>query len=64
MTVNLASNTDGYPPPKIEDLFASLAGGKLFSKLDMANAYQRIPLEEASKKLLAINTHKGLFQCN
>ena len=39
MAVNQASKTDNYPLPKIEDLFASLAGGKLFSLLDLANMY-------------------------
>ena len=61
LTVNQASKTDNYSLPKIDDLFASLAGGKTFSKLDLANAYQQIPLDEQSKKIVAINTHKGLF---
>ena len=43
ITVNQASKVDSYPLPKIDDLFASLAGGKTFSKLDLANAYQQIP---------------------
>lgn len=33
LTVNKASKLDKYPIPKIEDLFAQLAGGKSFSKL-------------------------------
>ena len=36
LTVNKASKLDKYPIPKIEDLFAQLAGGKSFSKLDMS----------------------------
>ena len=64
LTVNQASKADNYPLPKIDDLFASLAGGKTFSKLDLANAYKQIPLDEQSKKIVAINTHKGLFQYN
>ena len=64
MTVNQASKTESYPLPKIDDLLASLAGGKKFSKLDLANAYQQVPLDDKSKKLVAINTHKGLFQYN
>ena len=42
LTVNRASKLDTYPIPKIEDLFAQLAGGKSFSKLDMAQAYQQL----------------------
>ena len=64
LTVNQASKVDSYPLPKIDDLFASLAGGKTFSKLDLANAYQQIPLNDLSKKIVTINTHKGLFQYN
>ena len=64
LTVNQASKADNYPLLKIDDLFTSLAGGKTFSKLNLANAYQQIPLDEQSKKIVAINTHKGLFQYN
>ena len=64
MTVNQALKTNSYPLHKVDDLFASLAGGKSFSKLDLANAYQQILLDKASKKLVVINTHKGLFQYN
>jgi len=61
ITVNQAAKTESYPLPKIEDIFASLAGGKCFSKLDLTNAYNQIELEEESKKLLTINTSKGLY---
>ena len=64
LSVNQASKLDRYPLPKIEDLFAKLAGGKRFSKLDMSQAYQQIPLEENSKKFVVTNTHRGLFQYN
>ena len=51
-----------YPLPKVEDLFAALAGGKLFSKIDLTHAYQQVKIDDASKKYTTINTHKGLFQ--
>ena len=38
MTVNRASRLDKYPIPKIEDLFAKLAGAMRFMKLDMSQA--------------------------
>ena len=63
-TVNLASPLDRYPIPKVDDLFAGLHGGKHFTKLDMSQAYQQILVEEESKKLLVINTHRGLFRYN
>ena len=39
LTVNRESKLDKYPLLRIEDLFASLAGGKPFMKLDLAHAY-------------------------
>ena len=62
VTVNQAAKPDMYPLPRIVDLFASLSGGKKFSKLDLAHAYQQVPLDEESKNLVAINTHKGLYR--
>ena len=51
-----------YPIPRIEELFTSLAGGKTFSKLDLSHAYLQVLLDEASRRLVTINTHKGLFE--
>lgn len=62
MTVNQAAKVDRYPLSKINDLFASLAGGQTFSKLDLASAYLQIPLDEATQKVLKINTHEGLYK--
>ena len=64
LTVNRVAKPDTYPLPRIDDIFASLSGGKTFSKLDLANAYQQIPLEQKSKQLVTINTHKGLYCYN
>ena len=58
------SKLDKYPIPKIDDLFAQLAGGKTFTKLDMSQAYQQLVLEEDSRKYVVINTHWGLFRYN
>ena len=63
-TVNQVSKVDKYPIPKIEDIFASLSGGKSFTTLDMSQAYQQLLLDEPSRKLVVINTLKGLFEYN
>ena len=39
LTVNRAVEMDTYPIPKVEDLFSTLSGGTLFTKLDMSQAY-------------------------
>ena len=64
LTVNRAAKMDTYPLPRIDDLFASLAGGKTFSTLDLAHAYQQVPLEEGSRQYVTINTTKGLYRYN
>ena len=48
MTVNAASRLDAYPIPRVEDLFAKLAGGKSYSKLDLSQAYQQLELDKDS----------------
>jgi len=58
-TVNPVSKLDGYPIPKVEDLFA-----KRFTKLDLSQAYQQLPLSESSKHYVVISTYKGLFRFN
>ena len=61
VTINRHSMQDQYPLPKADDLFSTLAGGKSFTKLDLTSAYMTQELDEESRKLTCINTHKGLF---
>ena len=60
VTVNRVLQADQYPLPRLDGILATLAGGKKFTKLDIRQAYLHMPLDDDSKKLLAINTHKGL----
>ncbi|XP_061164466.1 uncharacterized protein K02A2.6-like [Saccostrea echinata] len=64
VTVNPVLDIDQYPLPKIEDIFASLAGGRQFTKLDLKNAYLQMMVREEDRHYLTINTHRGLFQYN
>ena len=52
MTVNQASQLDRYPIPKIDDLFAGMHGGRVFTKLDVSQA-TRSPRSSQS------STHTG-----
>ena len=63
-TINPVLHIQQYPLPRIDDIFASLGGGRKFSKIDLRQAYLQMEMEEESKKFLTINTHKGLFQYN
>ena len=52
ITVNRVKKVDTYPLPRIDDLLASLSGGKSFTKLDLAHAYQQVALVEESRNTL------------
>ena len=62
--MNPELQAEQYPLPRIEDIFARLAGGQRFSKIDLHKAYHQLEMEEDCKKYLTINTHMGLFQYN
>lgn len=62
VTINSELEAETYPLPNTEDLFATLAGGKWFSKLDLSHAYQQLRLDKDSEEYLTINTHKGLYR--
>ena len=62
LTVNQALETEQYPLPKPEDLFATLTGGRKFTKLDLSHAYLQLPLDKWSRKYVTINTHQGLYK--
>ena len=64
ITIKKVSKIDSYPIPRIEDIYAQLAGGKIFTTIDLSNAYLQIPLDEQSKVITTINTQKGLFKYN
>ena len=57
VTINSSLDVDQYPLPKPDHLFATLAGGKKFTKLDLSQAYQQLLLDDESKELVTINTH-------
>ena len=64
VTVNPALNIDQYPLPRIEDILATLGGSTVFSKIDLQSAYLQMELDDDSKKLATIHTHKGLYRYN
>ena len=61
-TVNQVAKLDSYASRKVEDILATLGGGKKFIKLGMSQAYEQLQLDDESKQYTTINTHKGLFQ--
>ena len=64
ITVNKHIKPTMYPLPNPTDIFASLANGEKFTVLDLDKAYHQLELDEDSKKILTINTCKGLYCYN
>lgn len=64
VTVNPNLLIDEHPLPTIEELFASMAGGKKFSKIDLTQAYLQLEVRPEDREILTLSTHKGLFQPN
>ena len=58
----LVDNKD--PLPTADDIFASLNGGTVFSQIDLSDAYLQLELDEESKNLVVINSHRGLYRYN
>ncbi|XP_063215713.1 uncharacterized protein K02A2.6-like isoform X1 [Bacillus rossius redtenbacheri] len=62
ITVNKVCRANVYPLPTINEAFASLAGGTVFTKLDLADAYLQVAVDDATAAILTVNTMKGLFR--
>ena len=61
VTVNSQLETHRQPLPLPEELMHKLGGGYGFTKIDLADAYNQIPLSKESQKKLALSTHKGVL---
>ncbi|KAK3793006.1 hypothetical protein RRG08_032268 [Elysia crispata] len=64
ITLNPVLQAEQYTLPRVEDIFANLGSGQKFSKIDLRQAYLQLPLNEESRPLTVINTHKGLYAYN
>ena len=51
-----------YPLPTLEEIFSKLNGGKIFSKIDLSEAYLQVKVEEECTKYLTIHTHRDLYR--
>ncbi|XP_015281060.1 PREDICTED: uncharacterized protein K02A2.6-like [Gekko japonicus] len=63
-TLNKALQQHSYPVPVISHILASLGGGKIFAKLDLAQAYQQLPVTPEAAEAQTIVTHRGAFKVN
>ena len=59
--VNGCLKDHSLPLPSPENVFAKLNGGKVFSKIDLSDAYLQMEVDDECSKVLTISTHKGLY---
>ncbi|KAK6763535.1 hypothetical protein RB195_024019 [Necator americanus] len=59
--LNDALQLHQHPLPTAEDVFTKLNGRQLFTQIDFTEAYLQVEVEEESKEMLTINTHRGLW---
>jgi hypothetical protein len=64
IAVNQSLQVDQYPIPSAQALYAKLLAIDKFTVIDLSNAYNQLELDDDSKALTTITTHKGLYQYN
>ncbi|XP_055614238.1 uncharacterized protein K02A2.6-like [Uranotaenia lowii] len=62
ITLNPNLLIDDHPLPTADELFATVAGGERFSKIDLSQAYLQLEVKPEHRHLLTLSTHRGLFQ--
>ena len=62
--INNILKDDRWPIPRIDDIFAKLAGTKYYTTLDARNGFFQIPMAVKDRHKTAFCTHNGLFQFN
>ncbi len=60
--LNLITEPDKYPLPRMDDLAGRRKGCNIFTKLDLKQGYHQIPMAAADVKKTAIITPFGLFE--
>ena len=59
---NTAIIRNYYPIPTLDEILYEVNGAKIFSKLDLAQGYHQIVLDEKSRDITTFSTPQGLFR--
>jgi len=60
--LNVVTERDGYPLPRIEDSLGRLSGAKYFSSLDLESSFWQMAMAEEHREKTAFVTPDGLFE--
>jgi predicted aspartyl protease len=61
--LNQITRKDQYPIPLIDELLARIGRAKIFTKLDIRQAFHRIRIDPASEELTTFRTRYGSYKC-
>ena len=61
--LNLLTKKDRYPLPLIDETLARIGRAKLFTKLDIRQAFHRIRMHPDSEELTTFRTRFGAYKC-
>ena len=61
-TVNLYTELDAYPLPRIDDMINKLAQYKYFSTFDLKSAYHQVSINPAERKYTGFEANGQLYQ--
>lgn len=60
--LNEVTESDNYPLPVIEDLLMGLGDSKIFTQLDLVQAYHQVPLSEETRPMTAFSIKRGHYE--
>ena len=63
-TVNIYTQLDAYPLPRMDKFINKIARYKVFSTVDLKSAYHQIPIHEDDKPYTAFEVDKRLYHFN
>ena len=61
-TINIYTELDSYPLPRIDEMINNLSQYKVFSTFDLKNAYHQIPIRLDDKKYTGFEANGKLYQ--
>ena len=61
--LNLLTQKDAYPLPRIDELLTRVSRAKFFTKLDIRQAFHRIRMDPASEEYTSFRTRYGTYKC-
>jgi predicted aspartyl protease len=61
--LNALTKKDSYPLPRIDELLARVSKAKVFTKLDIRQAFHRIRIDPESEDYTTFKTRYGTYKC-